>query len=111
VLGKTSNKPTVVKFNLNKPCNELTIYGMPCGGGSIKYEILLGNKSLYLSQEVDSLDTVKIGMPQRGKYFIKIYQGMEENNQARMAEFYVGKKNKRFPLPKLPGMRKCIHRR
>jgi len=97
-------KPTVVKFNLNKPCNELTIYVMPCGGGSIRYEVAQGNISTYISGDVNSFDTVRISMPRKGKYFIKIYQTSgTESEQARMAEVYASKTGRRFPLPRLPG--------
>ncbi|ODM89023.1 Protein NDNF [Orchesella cincta] len=94
-------KPTTLRFNLNKPCNKLTMYVMPCGGGSINTEVLHGNSTLSETKNVDSLDIITIDSPKRGRYFIKIYQNLEES-QARMVEVYVAKKNKRFPLPKLP---------
>ncbi len=79
---------------------------MPCGGGSISYKLLNGNQSVYESEgTVDSLDILKLAMPQRGKYYLKISQppGTRMENRARMAEVFVSKKNKKFPLPKLPG--------
>lgn len=89
---------------------------MPCGGGSINFEVLHnGTQTVGEGKDVDSLEIVKIDSPRRGRYSIKIRQNIKETDQAslshsdfqrqqaRMVEVYIGKKNKRFPLPKLPG--------
>lgn len=78
------------------------LYLMPCGGGTINFELHHGNDTLAESKDVDSLEIVKVLSPKRGRYLIKIFQGSEATH-ARMVEVFVGKRNKRFPLPKLPG--------
>lgn len=77
---------------------------MPCGGGSINIDVVHGNRTVSKSKNIDSLEIIKIPSPAKGRYFLKVYPNLEPS-QARMIEVYVAKKNRRFPLPKLPG--KC----
>ncbi|CAG7725785.1 unnamed protein product [Allacma fusca] len=95
--------PTLLKFNLKKPCTEMSMYVMPCGGGAIRYQLIHAYKSIIESDIVDSLDILKIAMPEKGRYYIRLRQSPTLNSTfALMVEIYVSKKNKRFPLPKLP---------
>lgn len=102
--SRSMKKPTTLRFNLNKPCSELFLYLMPCGGGSINFELHHGNTTLAETKNVDSFSVVKVSSPKKGRYLIKIFQSLQEPSHARMVEVYVGKKNRRFPLPKLPGL-------
>jgi len=101
VLGE---EMVTLSFNVKRPCSELSLYLMPCGGGLISYKILTSNHTLYEASDVDSLDIIKMAFPLRGKYYIKVGQGgARARATARMAEVFVSKKQKKFPLPKLPG--------
>jgi len=89
------------------------MYLMPCGGGSVVYEVMHENVTLYKSDEVDSLDIVKVASPNKGQYKVRIstdaptigYSAFPEQRKhyARMVEVFLSKGKKRFPLPKLPG--------
>ena len=102
-------QPTLVKFNLKKPCSELSMYVMVCNGGRVTYQVIHAYKSIAQSEIVDSFDIFKMAMPGKGRYYIRFRQSEDQqqayhNNSSQpvMVEVFVSKKNKRFPLPKLP---------
>lgn len=61
-------------------------------------------RTIYASEPIDSFEILKVSRPQKGKYCLRVSQVEEKKEKwVGLVEVLVVKKNKRFPLPKLPG--------